>query len=570
MTRIPSRWVLFLFAAISGICVGVFVYSRSLPDAGADLFARRSYFVILALFLLWVSSLARLLRSESIDLRGWALRNWKGIAGAASITLICAFSVPMEFKTLSDETNLLSVSQSMLNDRTSFNTTLAKNYYGSLNPAFVSIPTRPLMHPFFVHLLHQFTGYRYENAFYLNLIVYFTLLVFVYGIGKRMGGPVLGTAAQILVASYPIFSISATSGGFDLISVLFFVAFYAALWKFIEKNTAERWIYLLFTALVFANIRYESVLFLPIMVAVIALCRKWTHDLTERVGWSILTVPVFLLPFFIQRALTPNSFENPAGVEPFSIEHWWNHLGVLLVSQVDFLGVMLPYAALVNWFIPVALIAFLWKWRQGLLESWSREQKVWTFALVTGFALSTSIFLAHHMGIYTHPTQARFFLLFSLAGALSLVALARWMPERFTPGKVLVFACAAFLIYHPIAVQNRFINILTLNRETRHQMEFLERQPSKNILVVSDRPGQYSSLGYGAVDFPHLARNLGGFMNEFRRRLFQEIFVFQKVDTGTGKPFEMHVLDENQVKLETLYEAQIDSTIILRVSRVLR
>jgi len=87
-------------------------------------------------------------------------------------------------------------------------------------------------------------------------------------------------------------------------------------------------------------------------------------------------------------------------------------------------------------------------------------------------------------------------------------------------------------------------------------------------MVVSERPGQYSALGYGAVDFPFLNRNADGFLNELKRRLFQEIYLFQRIDYTTGKPVAENQLDEGKFKTETLYEAQVDANLLYRVSRV--
>ena len=497
MFKHMPRISLFSFAITAGLSVGLFLWARDEADGGVDFFARKSYYVILLMFMCWAVSTVRLKISEKWSLRAWAKENKLAIWGALALVLVARFSIPMEFKTLSDETNLLSVSQSMINDRTVFNTTLAKNFYGNLNPVFVSVPTRPLMHPFFLHLVHQLFGYHYQNGFYLNLFCYGLILLMVFWVGKKLSGPWMGLASQILVASYGIFPISATSAGYDLLSVLFFMIVFGALRGVFRSPTPDRFLFLYFSAFVFFNIRYESILFLPILALAVLASKKWSAELTQKTTWSFSLAPIFVLPFLIQRALTPNPYEAPSGVEPFSAEHVLDHLVTVVSEQIHPLDTTLPYALLINWLIPLTIIGAVLFVVQGRWKALGRELQVWIGALVLGFIATQLIFLAHHLGVYNHPTQARFFLLLSLLGALSPAILSQFFPKVFTGGRTLVLSFAMFLIYQPITLGNRFLNTLVLNRETRQNITFLESLPTKNILFVSDRPGQYSAIGYG-------------------------------------------------------------------------
>ncbi|MGA2094386.1 MAG: hypothetical protein ABSH16_13440, partial [Sedimentisphaerales bacterium] len=109
------------------------------------LFKNVSYYLILFLLLLWVVHVVVFLR-ETDFFPGRIVRDyWPGIVLALVLTVIVFVSVKVSFKTLSDETNLLSISRSMTESKTVLNCTMAKFYYGNLNPINYEVDKRPLV-----------------------------------------------------------------------------------------------------------------------------------------------------------------------------------------------------------------------------------------------------------------------------------------------------------------------------------------------------------------------------------------------------------------------------------------
>ena len=224
----------------------------------------------------------------------------------------------------------------------------------------------------------------------------------------------------------------------------------------------------------------------------------------------------------MQRILTPNPYEAPAGVAPFSWNHFSEHLSLLLRSQLD-LKFFLPYPTLLTWAFAATLVTVLYR---AVMHQSRTPLSNWAQLTTLMVAVQLILFLAHHMGIYSHPTQARFFIPLLCMMSIALVLLYhRLFPEY--ERWALVFALLCLALYHPVAVQNRFSNTLTLPRETKRIMETLENFKSKNILVVVDRPGQYTALSYGAVDHGYLKRNADPLKGELNRRLFQEMLLVQ-------------------------------------------
>jgi len=74
----------------------------------------------------------------------------------------------------------------------------------------------------------------------------------------------------------------------------------------------------------------------------------------------------------------------------------------------------------------------------------------------------------------SHPASARFFSTGGIALSLLAASLAGGAAaDRSTA--VFLLSSLAFLLYHPIAVENRFYNTLLLGREFRYQAEFLKK-----------------------------------------------------------------------------------------------
>ena len=89
----------------------------------------------------------------------------------------------------------------------------------------------------------------------------------------------------------------------------------------------------------------------------------------------------------------------------------------------------------------------------------------------------------------------------------------------------------------------------------------------KNILIISQRPGQFTALGYGAVNFSYANKHHKLVLREAERNLFSKIFVFQEIEYETKKPTKNTALHPD-FKLDTLYEIQITATEFLRVSEM--
>jgi len=553
---------LFNLTALFAFLV-LFIISLTSRKAMADLFSRASYYLILLMLVLWVAQAVLFIKTLNISLVAMLKKYWPGFLAALVMTSLVFSSVKVAFKTLSDETNLLSISMSMLNDKTCWNVTMGKYYYGNLNPMNHELEKRPLVFPFMEHLLHTLTGFRYQNAFILNFIVMFLLLSGVYIIARKFLDVPSSIAAIFLILSYPVITVFGTSGGFDLLNSAFFVMIMAAVCYFAKNPLSGAFSFIFASLLVFANIRYESMAFLFVIPLLLVKKIKWQH--LKDSSYLLFAAPLVNLPYIWQRLLRPDAYQNPSDKEVFSLSNLAGNVVIFFKNIVDFKQ-FLPYAGFIS---VISVLIFIYLIVQILrkkiaLEGYERYSLV---VLIATVLISSTLYLGHFFGDCTHPSSARFFITLSIVFAFGPIALRIFKPNAISGRNLLIFSVVCFSYYHPIAVEGRFINTLKGNRVTEHCIRFLSGGNDKNILIIAERPGQFTALGYGAMNFSYVNKNSGQVLKEVGRHLFSKVFVFQEIEYQTQNPTKETALPPDY-RLNPLYEVQISATEFLRISEV--
>jgi len=553
---------LFNAAALAGF-VCLLVYSLINRKNVKDLFFWTSYYFIFLLMILWTVQTVLFLKASQFSLKLLLKRYWPGILLALVLTVLVFASVRAHFKTLSDETNLLAISRAMVNDKACFNATMGKYYYGNLNDINYEIPKRPLVFPFMVSLLHTLTGFRYQNAFALNFIVMFLLLAGVYIGTRKLTDAPSSAAAMFFVLSYPVFTIFGTSGGFDLLNAAFFLMILAATYHFVEKPSATAFSFIFASLLVFSNIRYESIVFMVVLPVLLSRKIRWQY--LKDYSYVFFVTPLVCLPYIWQRMLKGCDFEKPADVSAFSIGALFENITKFFVSLADF-RYFLPYAGLVSAAGILIFIYLIVEMLRGQIRL-ERHRRYSAVVLSLVVLLSALIYFSYFFGDCTHPSSARFFIILSIVLALGPVVLKALKPNCISGTGLLIISIACFLFYHPIAVEGRFINTLRGNRITEHSIAFVSGINDKDILTISERPGQFTALGYGAINFSHANQDKDKVLREIGRHLFSRVFAFQEIEYKSQQPTKDTSLAADY-KLSSLYEIQISATEFLRISEV--
>lgn len=496
-------------------------------------------------FVLWLYSLRGIVKFSRSD---WLIP-LLSLAGAG----IFFGSTAIDFKVLSDETNLLSVANMLTRFGKASNTEMGVTYYHLFHAINLAVPTRPVLFPVFISLVQFVVGVKQWTPFVVNFL--FTVALFWLTLDwararlKAKIGP-LGLSFLALLMS-PILAIVATSAGYDLCSVFFGFACFRLLQRYEEKGDSETLQALLLGLVCYATVRYESIAALPIFVAALFFFEgiSWLKKIPLSTA-AVLCVMLALL--VIQRLLGWGNFENPPGVAPFSFGHFVDHWPSF--GQSFFLDGRGPYPILLHWLGVMGIVLGV--------KQFGRYGWVAAAYLVFLFLL----LLCHHFGFANHPTQARLFLPLSFALSLSaLYALSR-MEEWGDPRSFLAIFFLLFVHHHQYAVHDPLMTELTMTREMRHLRTFLAEEPHAEDLFIYDRPGQLTAIGFSSVSWDYFEAHKAELMLNLRNHLYQKIIVIERVPYG-GDP-EKFGLIRAGYRLSPLRENQLTGTERLRLSRV--
>ncbi len=349
---------------------------------------------------------------------------------------------PFQLKILLDEYIVYAQSQSLHEQGTA-----AVHEFGStLGPDLVRmeprLDKRPVTFPLVVSILHRIWGETLINVWIASSLFLLLLVASLQTIARKLDPqlPTTGILTLILV-SIPLISSTATSGGLDLPNVSLLAATIALALIHRDEKSIKSGLGLVFTAILLANTRYESLLFLP-PAAIFAwwLIRGQKYAPATLLVAFIGMVPVAGLVFL---QLTTTQMQQFADNETqiFSFAFFPNNAA----SLFEFLAIpdrANPANPFLCWLtLPVAGLGFLGLRRA---QSISPHQKVLIAAILL-ITLRTLAVLCFNYGDALLHSQHRLFLPEYLA--LILVFLFLWSQlTRFKPGRVIARIISVVLL----------------------------------------------------------------------------------------------------------------------------
>jgi hypothetical protein len=221
------------------------------------------------------------------------LRNNLALLGVILVPTIWLCSVePYMFKIVHDEGLIASVAQSFHLERAASVSKIANWSTGVYQTFEGYLDKRTLLLPFLVSIIHDISGYRIANVFFLNSLFLFGLLLLISTHLREIGDKSAAFLALILLAFLPVLAQGATSGNASILNALLLMgAFVLGMryWKEPNETTLPPLVYCL---ILLANARYESILYiLPFGILILLGWKK-----AERI---ILTPLVIIAPLFL-------------------------------------------------------------------------------------------------------------------------------------------------------------------------------------------------------------------------------------------------------------------------------
>jgi len=550
----------------------VAVLGIGLADLGTTqkLFVGTTYFFLLALVLGWAGTYLHAGRDLGrAAVVAWVKENWPGLVVATIVTVVAARAIEPGLWILSDEADLVGTSKNLFASRTATFTVSGKSYFDSYWDIDVAIDRRPALFPFLVSLIHVVGGYSYRHAFVLNLLLLPAFVLVAYRLAKSLGGETFAIVTSLLVVAHPITLITVRSGGFDFLALFFSLLVIKSLFDHVRAPSAAALAIVWMNLCMFAEVRYESALFIVPVVALLLVFRLVTFSLLRPYAFIYALTPAYVSPRIWQAVLRGNVPDQEAGVAPFSLDYVFSNVREYfrpVLSPLDGhpahsgIVIAMGLAGVVLWLLsrrgtgPTSRL----DWKDphprfaALVAGWMLLQAVVVFSYVWGRAQFPS---AARL-VIAFDTFFSFFAAWALTSAL----------RRWRPFVAVSIAVAVMAIQLPIASQHRFLNRLTQTREAAAAWRFFEGLHEKRILIVTDRPDLYTIMEYGAMSF-EAARRDPMIFDAFARHLFHEIYVVQQIRLSTKTPLPGFELWPDR-KLEPVLEFQNDADVLIRISRL--
>jgi hypothetical protein len=562
---IPPKIALVLLptALLTLLAIGV-----ARPGYTEPLFVHTAYYFLMATVLCWAGTYlyaAREVRWATIV--AWVKENWPGLVIALVVTVVAGLAIHPALRILSDEAGLVGTSKNFWATRTATFTVSGKYYYDSYWNIDVAVDQRPALFPFLVSLVHVLCGYSYKNVFLFNLMVLPAFVLVSYRLAKSIAGKTFAIVAALLVVAHPITLLSVRSGGFDFFAAFFALLIIKSLHDHMRAPSPERLAILWMNLCMFAEIRYESILFLPAVMALLLLFRMVTRSQLRPFAFIYALTPAFLMPRVWQAVFRGSIPEQEPGTVTFSLKNFFDNARDYFVPILSPFASQPLHSAIVLALGVVGCMLWLrWLYRRLRAHDGKTPQVRFAISVAAWMLVQAILVFTYVWGRAQYPSAARLvlaidtFFAFPAAWVLTL-GLKRWRPSV-----AILLAAAAVAFYVPVASQHRTLNRLTQTREAATTWPFFESLHTKRIIVVADRPGLYTIMDYGAMDF-ETARHDPVIFDALARGLFQDIYLVQQIDLTTNKPFPAYDIWPARSR-QTMLEFQNDANVMVRISRL--
>lgn len=573
MIRHRQVWLMVLVAMLT-LVVGRWTIG---PDQSIPLVARGGYWVMLTAFVLFLRALWRL-GSEA-----WA--EWRpGWADAAVLALVLAGGGLWQahekhgFKILADETLLLGTSMGLHFEREVTFPVRATDVHGPLQFPERRLDKRPFFFPFVVSLVHDFTGYRPTNPFWVNTGLGFVFLGLVYALGRRVGGsPWAGVLLVLLFIGLPLLAQQAAGGGFELLNLTMMVVVLLLCRRYAERPDEKALEALCYATVLLAQTRYESILFV-LPVAGLALW-GWAREQRVVLTWPVLFCPVFLLPYLLQNRvfdLNEGAWEmasRPGSDVPFALKYVPDNLGHALGFFFDTTGYQpnsILYAALGLLALPFFALLLV-RLVRGVGAT-DRASVGLAFGSIGLFAIG-ALLMVYFWGQFDHPVIRRLSLPVHLLFAVAIAVVGASVIRRVAVWQGLCAAAVLALLLQgvPSMARQSYAWEYTPGIETAWRAEFLARQPARNFLFIDRDLVFWIANRISATPAEQAKLRKEGLAYHLRNHSFEAMYVFQRfaVDEETGH-LTIDPADDigPDFELEPVEQRRIATLHLARISRV--
>jgi hypothetical protein len=619
------RILLFTLITLFSLWIGVFCFGDGTIHKVVIFLG---YPNILVAFILFIWGLIQLHRKE-FKLQGLIPRSRIAQLVIILVTGLLILMEPAEFKIVYDEV-ILSLSAQLIHfHRLSGLPQQANDYLGSYILMETILDKRPFFFPFLLSLVHDFSGFRYQNAFYLNMGLTFALITFIYVIGKQFSGHRGGLLATLLAGTLPLLSLFSTSGHFEILNLLMISLVVVLSLVYLERPNETRLVPLVYALLLLSQVRYENSLYILPFGLLILL--GWKKSKRILLPTPVLLAPLFLILYTLQfRMLQESEFSffqaGPDGrMDTFSLSYFTENLK----SAFNFffwVGMDMPNSFILSTFGLAAVPAFLFwmaKRRRRILQGNPRETTAAIlFLSIALYCLVIGVFnfgmldryITHRLGLpillffiliapfILRRFEKEYLVLVLLTGLASTTYIYSGFDKEtiLSDGVLYVFAVLAFIggmwwllkscpnprtgilafpvlfiltVTMPVGHAHRYSQEYQSNDIIMEEIAFLEeRKEKEKILFVAG--SHYAALltRTNSTFIDVLNAHPEAAKEHLKRKMYTSIYVCRRFERDNQLNWslvkEEEYLDPEIFVLETVHEKHLKNNVILEFSRL--
>lgn len=289
---VMKRLVLFGLSGALAVVIGFVAIS---PDQAGTLIAGVGYYYMLGLFSLFVFYAFRVARARRAMWSAWLRRpGWPALVIVAA-TAFALWSDSFQHKVLFDEYVLQATAYHMHLTKEIGSVIRAYDIDGTWLLIDPFLDKRPYFFTFLLSLVHDLTGYRTVNVFFLNSAVTAAFFSLAYWFGRELTNRAGGLLVVVLLATMPLLGQNATSGGMEIHNLTMLTLVMCLALLYLRAPDEDRLALLCLGTVLLAESRYESVIYVvPVTVVVLA---GWWRVQRVLLPWAALATPVLLIPY---------------------------------------------------------------------------------------------------------------------------------------------------------------------------------------------------------------------------------------------------------------------------------
>lgn len=450
-----------------------------------------------------------------------------------AVYALTAFKEPFEFKVLQDEAALSASAMNIHYNRINEVPYNAHQLSDAFELGRGYTDKRSSLYPALVALAHDLGGYRVENAFYINSVIYLLTLFAIYAVVKKFARDSnrlsqSAIVAVLVFAMSPLVTQNATGGGFELLNVLFIVLLLQTALVYGDSPTRTNLAIFLLTLFLLANLRYESIIFIPFAIVVILFSSKriklaqsfWLFS-----GFALLLVPtMFQLNISFNR---PNQFEvSSAQQAAFSINYFAHNFSRLIDYLFNTAGdrATNPVISMIGLLSLAGTLVHIVKHRK---EKKSMVVLAWLALILIQLVTVLSF---HNGDVNSHATNRYILPLIALFSISTGIATVPLMANRF--GRIAVYATmlfSAYFYYLPTVSNHTYSLKNFFNYRDDWVMNEIDSMGYDNPLIISGEPLVFMLNKYSSTHLKLVNREPDKLAFHLSDSTFDAAFIVQNV-----------------------------------------